>query len=247
MKSNKKTAKNSNDNKELQAKIKAAEKRGEYKYTKLKDCNQDGEQDLFHFYAVVLDASFPHKSYKSDRFICSLKITDPDQPMNKDGVVEHCTLMMFARKFEDLPIIQRVGEIIRVHRAHVQTYKNVKQFTCNVFFNSSWALFSPLTAKDRLKKVDDQVTQAPNAILKEAKANLVKGPTDPREFQPFAFLGKQFSFEASEKKTITNIREWVAKSFAKHIILSERYIQKLKDIPEVGAKRENGRFFDIDL
>jgi hypothetical protein len=43
MKSNKKTAKNSNDNKELQAKIKAAEKRGEYKYTKLKDCNQDGE------------------------------------------------------------------------------------------------------------------------------------------------------------------------------------------------------------
>jgi len=37
MKSNKKTAKNSN------AKIKAAEKRGEYKYTKLKDCNQDGE------------------------------------------------------------------------------------------------------------------------------------------------------------------------------------------------------------
>jgi hypothetical protein len=119
MKSNKKTAKNSNDNKELQAKIKAAEKRGEYKYTKLKDCNQDGEKDLFHFYAVVLDASFPHKSYKSDRFICSLKITDPDQPINKDGVVEHCTLMMFARKFEDLPIIQRVGEIIRVHRAHV--------------------------------------------------------------------------------------------------------------------------------
>jgi hypothetical protein len=48
-----------------------------------------------------------------------LKITDPDQPINKDGVVEHCTLMMFARKFEDLPIIQRVGEIIRVHRAHV--------------------------------------------------------------------------------------------------------------------------------
>jgi hypothetical protein len=84
-----------------------------------------------------------------------MKIADPDQPIDKDGVIEHCTLMMFARKFEDLPIIQRVGEIIRVHRAHVQTYKNVKQFTCNIFFNSSWALFSPLTAKDRLKKDDD--------------------------------------------------------------------------------------------
>jgi Telomeric single stranded DNA binding POT1/CDC13 len=99
--------------------IKAAEKRGEYKYTKLKDCNQDGEVDLFHFYAVVLDASFPHKSFKSDRYIVTLKIADPDQSIDKEGVVEHCTLMMFAKKFEDLPICQRVGDIIRVHRAHV--------------------------------------------------------------------------------------------------------------------------------
>jgi len=155
--------------------------------------------------------------------------------------------MMFARKFEDLPIIQRVGEIIRVHRAHVQTYKDVKQFTCNIFFNSSWALFSPLTAKDRLKKDDDQVSSAIAAPLNEAKANLVKGPTDPREFQPFAYLGKTFSFEASEKKTITTLREWVAKSFLKQNILSSRYIQKLKDIPSVGAKRENGKYYDFDL
>jgi hypothetical protein len=155
--------------------------------------------------------------------------------------------MMFARKFEDLPIIQRVGEIIRVHRAHVQTYKDVKQFTCNIFFNSSWALFSPLTAKDRLKKDDDQVSTAIAAPLNEAKANLVKGPTDPREFQPFAYLGKTFSFEASEKKTITTLREWVAKCFLKQNILSSRYIQKLKDIPSVGAKRDNGKYYDFDL
>ncbi len=176
-----------------------------------------------------------------------MKIADPDQKFDKEGVVEHCTLMMFARNFEDLPIIQRVGEIIRVHRAHVQTYKNVKQFTCNIFFNSSWALFSPLTAKDRLKKDDDQVSTSVSAPLNEAKANLVKGPTDPREFQPFAYLGKTFSFEASEKKTITNMREWIAKSFAKNNVLSERYISKLKDIPEVGAKKENGKYYDFDL
>lgn len=161
--------------------------------------------------------------------------------------MEHCTLMMFARKFEDLPIIQRVGEIIRVHRAHVQTYKNVKQFTCNIFFNSSWALFSPLTAKDRLKKEDAQVQQGNNAPLTEAKANLVKGPTDPKEFQPFAYLGKTFSFEAAEKKTINGLREWIPKTFAKHNILSERYISKLKDVPVVGAKRENGKYYDFDL
>lgn len=76
MKSNKKSAQK--ENSDLKAQVKAAEKRGEYKYTKLKDCNQNGEQDLYHFYAVVLDASFPHKSFKSDRFVVSLKIADPD-------------------------------------------------------------------------------------------------------------------------------------------------------------------------
>lgn len=63
-----------------------------------------GRDDTYNFYAVVLDATFPHKSFKSDRYICSIKITDPDQPIEKDGVIEHCTLVLFAKRFEDLPI-----------------------------------------------------------------------------------------------------------------------------------------------
>jgi hypothetical protein len=78
-------------------------KRGEYTYTPLKDCKL-GSDDTFHFYAVVLDASFPHKSFKSDKFICQLKIADPNSSFDKEGVVEHCSLMFFAKKFEDLPI-----------------------------------------------------------------------------------------------------------------------------------------------
>ena len=98
--------------------LKLAEKRGEYKYTALKDC-KIGEDDLYHFYATIVDAQFPHKSYKTDRFICTMRIVDIQQPMDKDGVVEFCTLVFFARRFEDLPISQRIGDIIRVHRAHV--------------------------------------------------------------------------------------------------------------------------------
>lgn len=69
-----------------------------YDYTLLKDC-EVGSDQTFNFYAVVLDATFPHKSFKSDRFICSIKIADPDQPMDKDGVIEHCTLVLFAKRF----------------------------------------------------------------------------------------------------------------------------------------------------
>ena len=96
----------------------APKKRGDYVYTKLLNCALGGD-DLFHFYAVVLDATFPSKSYKSDRFITTLKIADPEQAIDKEGHVEYCTLMLFARRFEDLPICQRVGDIIRVHRAYV--------------------------------------------------------------------------------------------------------------------------------
>lgn len=112
----------------------------------MNDCDV-GHEGTYNFYAVILDAQFPHKSFKSDKFICSIKIADPDQSLDKEGVIEHCTLVLFAKRFEDLPISQRVGDIIRVHRAYVGSFKGVKQFTANVFFNSSWALFSPLNAK----------------------------------------------------------------------------------------------------
>ena len=71
-----------------------------------------------------------------------MKIADSSLPIH-EGVVQHCTLVFFAKKFEDLPISQRIGDIIRIHRASVGQYKNVKQFTANIFFNSSWAIFSP--------------------------------------------------------------------------------------------------------
>lgn len=110
--------------------------------------------DKTHFYAVVLDAQFPHKSFKSEKYVCSLKIADPSCTINKkeDGHVEFCTLVLFANRFEDLPVSQRVGDIIRIHRASVGMYKGQKQFTANIFFNSSWALFSPYLVKGQEKE-----------------------------------------------------------------------------------------------
>ncbi len=81
----------------------------------------------------------------------TMRIAEPDSEFDFEGEVNTCTLIMFAKKFEDLPVVQRVGDIIRVHRSYCGVYKDAKQFTCNIFFNSSWALFSQLTSKDRLK------------------------------------------------------------------------------------------------
>jgi hypothetical protein len=168
----------------------------------------------------------------------TMRIADPDQAFDREGVVETCSLVMFAKNFEDLPICQRVGDIIRVHRAYVGEYKGVKQFTCNIFFNASWALFSPLTAKDKLKL---------NPSI-EAKTAVAKGsPAEARDFHPFLYFGKSFSFEKSEHALITKCRDWINKSFPKFKLLSDRYITKLVNVPDQGRKRETGKYFDFDL
>jgi hypothetical protein len=52
-------------------------------------------------------------------------------------------LILYARRFEDLPIVQKVGDVIRVHRALIRLFNHQRQFNASVFYNSSWALFSP--------------------------------------------------------------------------------------------------------
>ena len=68
-----------------------------------------------NFYAVVLEATFPHKG--KHNFAVSLKVADQTSKMDDKGVVQYISLMCFAKKFDDLPVCQRAGEVIRIHRA----------------------------------------------------------------------------------------------------------------------------------
>ena len=92
----------------------------EYEYTDLDKLKVGSKQ--VNVYGVILDASFPHKSFKNEKFICALKIADPTSK-TVDGAIEAVSVVFFASKFEDLPISQRIGEIIRIHRATVGMFK----------------------------------------------------------------------------------------------------------------------------
>lgn len=116
------------------------------------------------------------------------------------GNIDFCSLVLFASKFEDLPISQKVGDIIRIHRATVGTYKSQKQFTANIFFNSSWALFPPMAIKNSPKDL---------------------------EFRPQQFYGKQLSFDMKEMKILRSMRKWVSKEFHDHTMLTCAYITEL--------------------
>ena len=57
-------------------------------------------------------------------------------------------MLIYAKRIEDLPVVRKLGDIIRVHRANAKEFNGNKQFHVNVFYNSSWCLFSQDEAKD---------------------------------------------------------------------------------------------------
>ena len=94
---------------------------------------------------MIIDATFPYKT-NNERYICSLKIVDQSlyvkSQKGSGDSSDYATLVLYAKRFEDLPIVTRLGDVIRVHRATLRLYNGTRQFNANIFYNSSWALFS---------------------------------------------------------------------------------------------------------
>jgi Telomeric single stranded DNA binding POT1/CDC13 len=155
-----------------------------------------------HFYAVIIDATFPYKT-NQERYICSLKIVDPSlylkQQKGAGDSSDYATLVLYAKRFEDLPIVQRVGDIIRVHRATLRLYNGQRQFNANVFYSSSWALFST----DR-KSVDQEI----------------KGQDATSELLPYNYSGKHATIEKSEAAVLQNTRKWANQYFTNYSVIS---------------------------
>lgn len=166
-----------------------------------------------NLFAVVLEATFPHKTHKSENYVVSLKIADPTCKIDSHGVIDYISLICFAKKFDDLPVSQRCGEIIRIHRANVGTFAGKLQITANMCYNSSWALFHPQSFS----------------------------PKD--EFIPRAFFGKSFQMSDNHNKVVRSLRKWCSTSFEEHPMLSVKYLYNLSDIPtrSIIVKEENGK------
>jgi len=94
-----------------------------YDYTEISKVELSSADDYkVNFYGVIIDATFPYQfiQNKSNEklFMCVLKVVDPSHYAKG----EFAQLIMYAYKFEDLPIVQRLGDVIRVHRATIRKY-----------------------------------------------------------------------------------------------------------------------------
>lgn len=152
-----------------------------YEYTELGKVSVTSS-DTHHVYGVIVDATFPYKT-NNEKFICSLKIVDP----SLNGK-EFATVVIYAKRFENLPIVHRLGDVIRLHRASLRMYKGHRQFNVTTHWHGSWALFS---------------TDAKNALGQPAGTDA-----------PVSFSGQRSTFEKHEQAILANLRKWSSSYFA---------------------------------
>lgn len=134
--------------------------------------------------------------------MCYLKVVDPSCNVQEDQD-NFAIVALQSRRFEDLPIIQRCGDIIRIHRAEYNYKEDQHYFKLNMSYSSSWALFS----------ADDEV--APE-VIREGDEDFT--------YKAYAFSGKQYNFDPQDQKLLRSIRAWNKTYWTKNpVIIPEMY------------------------
>ena len=160
-------------------------KGSKYDYTELSKASLT-TTDQQHVFGVIVDATFPYKVNK-ELYVCSLKIVDSSLNAGTKGS-SHASVVIYAKRFEDLPIVLRLGDVIRLHRATLRMYNDTRQFNVSVQWTGSWALYST-----------DKTT-----VLGAASGDLT----------PFSWSGKKASSDKSEAAVITNLKKWASSYFS---------------------------------
>lgn len=194
------------------------------------DVSDDNTEQVFNFFGVIVDASYPHLAHNSSKYTCTVRLIDASMPLTDDGVVSTATVVFFGAKFEDMPVSQRVGDIIRVHRATLSTYRDMKHFTANLCFNAAWCLFSPSPKKAAIGSNNTHL-----GFMKEEDDGAEENPL----YRPMQHFGKNYSpVEPKEQRVLGEMREWIPKVFAKHSVLDRSRVMQLSEFGELQEKKE---------
>jgi len=170
-----------------------------YEYVELSKASLTAT-DPCNFYGVVIDASFPYKREKF--FVCSLKVIDPT--LNpKISAQNYATVVLYAQRFEDLPIVHRIGDIIRIHRAKLRIWQGKRQFNVNMYWHGSWVLYS----SEKVSPLGQVVGDA-----------------------PYAYSGKKSTQESQDVAIVKTLKKWTNTFFSQSNVVSEADTKALKDM-----------------
>lgn len=159
-------------------------------------------QDTQNVYGVIIDANFPYK-VNQKLYVCSLKIVDPSLNTASKGA-DYASVVMYAKRFEDLPICLRAGDIIRLHRATLRMYNNRRQFNVSMHWCGAWALFS---------------------TEKQPVVGVAAG-----DFAPVSHSGNRPTLEKQDSTLLTTLRKWAASYFQSNDVLTKDMYVPLKNV-----------------
>jgi hypothetical protein len=111
--------------------------------------------------------------------------------------------------------VQRIGDVIRCHRAEYSNKEGDVFLKLNLHYNSSWALFS-----------------ADNEVAPEVKGHISSPSTEA-----YAFSGYSYTMETIDQKQLDELRNWSKKHFATHKVIIEEMYTALSQ-----ADEEDGDF-----
>eukprot|EP00347_Sterkiella_histriomuscorum_P019882 403339949 len=232
-----------------------------YQYMSIKDIAQDQNAQTdtqFYFFGVVIDAAYPYKN-QNGRFLCSVKVVDHSfHHKDKGGESsnqspQHATVIFYAKRFEDLPIIKRIGDVIRVHRATKREYQGQLQFHVNVFFNSSWCLFEQQSSgalNDQENQISDNDSddngngnEDQEMLDEEQRRERQQERIEKRKYKPYKFSGKSYTFDVShEKVQIDSLRNWGEEYFKNNYVITKEMYKLLKDVKQDITSDQNKEF-----
>ena len=116
---------------------------------------------------------------------------------------------------EDLPVVRKIGDIIRVQGALVKDYKGQPYFSVNTSYGSSWCLFhsSDILLRGKLKgmtaggdqdALGDAYSSSEHDSDRDLEGEMADGTPRPermlekeekRKYSPYKFSGKSYSFD----------------------------------------------------
>lgn len=87
----------------------------EYTYSPIKNL----QAGYNNFYGIIYDSSFPMKEANGTKFVCTLKVIDPESNPLSNGTEPFIKVTVKSREMAVLPYVHTIGDIIRIHRGNI--------------------------------------------------------------------------------------------------------------------------------
>jgi hypothetical protein len=153
-------------------------KERDYSYTQF---NKLDSEEVINIYGVITDATFPYKS-KDGRYICHVKLIDQSYELTHSEL----SLLIISKDFDQMPIINRIGDILRVHRC--ERHEGKSKLIANMNYRSSWCLF--------ISDAEDQPLE-PKFLLPQGQKYTL--------YTSYSFNGQSYTLGAKSKEYLDEI------------------------------------------